>query len=430
MSISVFISHSTIPKDGVPINICAKPAHAEFLEALCSYLEKIDAPKVTITIDKKILPTKSWRPILFSELFKCQVGIALLNKQAIYYSDWVEKEVSILGGRANIKEQPLPFIIIPLDDVNIGDINKKWEAMALQEIQLLKKDDFDENDPKTFDILFEAIKNILQGIEDYEKPEQGNWLTDRLSHLLPQEIYQLKRIASELHLSYSDADNIVILKRRIAEYLYSKGPTSLCEIVKCSALPQNWNAHDILQILRTYWVDNQATQGILSCLATKDSHRIIAINGKEYLYTPETYVIHICNIADNPWPVITLNIGNSHSNVIEHIREKLVQEFKITLENEEEGFDVIKELNELISTSDSVRVFVTFLQTSGGNVLDIIADIHKIFPHIIIIICTGTQPETSQLPPEIPMLVPELTLEWEQDKFQEYKRGRSHIRNL
>ena len=112
MSIRVFISHSTIPKEGVHEDICAKPAHAEFLELLCARLRSETNPAIELIVDKDIPCGRYWREFLLKEMTECHAAIVLLNEQELDFSDWVETELTVFAYR-EFNEKKYFSLIIP-----------------------------------------------------------------------------------------------------------------------------------------------------------------------------------------------------------------------------------------------------------------------------------------------------------------------------
>ncbi len=439
MSIRVFISHSTIPKEGTAIENRAKPAHAILLQELRLYLEMQTHPKFDISLDEKIAGSKNWLKTTHTYIEKCQAAIILVNKQALGHSDWITTEVIILGHRA-ICNKNFRLIIVPFDNVSVEEIknNELWKPIALSTTQFVPRNGLNENNIKEKTSFFRDVFSILNGIEDYDEPIPSEWLFHLLCDLLPDDDDVLQQIAAKLDIIYDEYKKLYI-KRKISNYLYLNGPLALLELKNCTKLvKKDWNGALIRDVLCTYWVHASASIRMFSCCHPKKDCHIFAINGKQAGYTPRTYIRKIC--GDNePWPVIEVFVDHAaryqqdfQQSVTGQICKLLTEYkgFKSSVDVILKGKDLahlsdneklIQALNIVLEKTREIPVFVTFEQV-GGFILDhIINEIHDKFRHLNIIVCTGSKPEENlDLPGYIHMLTPQLDLDKEQKELKAF----------
>lgn len=435
MSIRVFISHSTWLKPELDEVLQKQiPCHLKLLEGLCSRLKDASNPDFDIVIDRDIPAGYHWREYLFEKMVECQAGIVLLNKQALFHSEWVNIEVSILGWRAITDKSNFRLIIVPFGGITEVDIaeNKLWGPIALNEIQVQKRGGLDENDPAAVNRLFDDIVKTLQELPDYDEPAPSGWLVDRLCNLLPSDINILKAIGKSLNYSLNGSSSLIAIRRQIAHYIYKKGPSSIFQLVRCTSLPIAWNGEHILEILSTYWVDISASIGILSSCQCKETPNIIALNGKEVGYTPKIYVRQVCGEI-NTWPVFMLD---SVHDLNSQIRDVLIEQFQSQLKRRPGLIDrgdieeIDQTLNSFMSSPNDPPIFITFMLGKSEDRDSLLNEIQKVFPFIKIIICTGTKPIKSPiLSAEIQMLMPEFDLDVEAREFKNYESAEKHLKH-
>ena len=437
MSIRVFISHSTIPKEGVSEDVCAKPDHAEFLDSLCSRLRNETNPAIELIVDKGIPCGRYWREFLFKEMAECHAAIVLLNEQALDCSDWVETEVTVFGYRAFNEKKYFRLILVPfggMTEVNIEG-KKAWRPILINELQVVPRGGLKELTPDAVEVLSQKIIESLRDLPNRSGDAPSGFLVTRLCGLLPKEEYVLHGIASKLGISYSGS--VFANQLRIAQFLYRHGPTALLDLEDCAELPPDWNVLHLRDILSTYWVDMKASIEILSCFHPEQDHHVFAINGKQAGYTPQTYVRQVCGQNDS-WPVIEVSLSHAERNqhdeqesVIGQIYNKFARmpRLKSALNPFLEGrrwddltiFEKISALKEVMKARRNKPVFVTFVRYGGGNVDDVINNIRLTFPLINIIVCTGTKPNANPvLSPGVQMLTPELDLDKEKIEFNDF----------
>ena len=437
MSIRVFISHSTIPKEGVHEDICAKPAHAEFLELLCARLRSETNPAIELIVDKDIPCGRYWREFLFKEMAECHAAIVLLNEQALDCSDWVETEVTVFGYRAFNEKKYFRLILVPFGGMTEKNIEgkKAWRPISINELQVVPRGGLKELTSEAVETLSQQIIASLRDLPNCSGDAPSGFLVTRLCGLLPKEEYVLRGIASKLGILYSGS--VSANKLRIAQFLYRHGPTALLDLEDCVELSPDWNALHVRDILSTYWVDMKASIEILSCFHSERDHHVFAINGKQAGYTPQTYVRQVCGQNDS-WPVIEVSLSHAERNqhdeqesVIGQIYNKfaIMPRLKSALNPFLEGrrwddltiLEKISALKEVMNARRNKPVFVTFVQGEGGNVDDDIKNIRQTFPLINIIVCTGTKPNANPvLSPGVQMLMPELDLDKERIEFNDF----------
>jgi hypothetical protein len=438
MSIRVFISHSTVPKEGVSEDICAKPAHAKFLESLCACLRNEKNPAIELIVDKYIPCGRYWREFLFKEMAECHAAIVLLNEQALDCSDWVETEVTVFGYRAFNEKKYFRLILVPFGGMTEKNIEgkKAWRPISINELQVVPRGGLKELTPDAVEMLSQQIIASLRDLPNCSGDAPSGFLVTRLCGLLPKEEYVLRGIASKLGISYSGS--VFSNKLRIAQSLYARGPMALLDLEDCADLPHDWNASShVRDILSTYWVDMKASIEILCCFQPDRDHHVFAINGKQAGYTPQTYVRQVCGQNDS-WPVIEVSLSHAErhqedeqESVIGQICNKFARmpRLKSALNPFLEGRrwtdlaiqEKISALKEVMNARRNKPVFVTFTQDGGGNVDDVINLIRLTFPLINIIICTGTKPNASPvLSPGVQMLMPELDLDKERIEFNDF----------
>jgi len=440
MSIRVFISHSTLPKEGVSEDICAKPAHAEFLELLCSRLRNETDPAIELIVDKNIPPGRHWREFLFKEMAECHAAIVLLNQQALDCSDWVDTEVTVFGYRALNDKENFRLILIPFDGMTEKNIEgkKAWRPISINELQVVSTGGLESLDDDAVETLCQKIIASLRALPECSGEEASGFLVRRLCGLLPPKDYVLRGIASKLGISYSGND--FANKLGIARFFYKKGPSVLLQLKNCTVLPVDWSASfvpGILDILSTYWVDMKASIEILSCFHPEQDHHVFAINCKEAGYTPQAYVRQVCGENDS-WPVIEVSLSHAERNQHdeqESVIGQICNDFyrisrlksagdKFLKRRRWDGMSIPEKIIVLKDVMERRRdkpVFVTFTQDGGGNVDDVVKNIRLTFPLINIIVCTGTKPNANPvLSPGVQMLMPELDLDKERIEFNDF----------
>ena len=437
MSIRVFISHSTIPKEGVHEDICAKPAHAEFLELLCARLRSETNPAIELIVDKDIPCGRYWREFLFKEMAECHAAIVLLNEQALDCSDWVETEVTVFGYRAFNEKKYFRLILVPFGGMTEKNIEgkKAWRPISINELQVVPRGGLKELTSEAVETLSQQIIASLRDLPNCSGDAPSGFLVTRLCGLLPKEEYVLRGIASKLGISYSGS--VFANKLRIAQFLYGHGPTALLDLEDCAELPPDWNVLHVRDILSTYWVDMKASIEILSCFHPERDHHVFALNGKQTGYTPKTYVRQVCGKND-PWPVIEVFLSHDakyqHDDQEDVIGQICTNFYRISrLKSAVDEFvknrfwvdlsipEKIIVLKDVMERRRDKPVFVTFTQDGGGNVDDVIKNIRLTFPLINIIVCTGTKPNANPvLSPGVQMLMPELDLDKERIEFNDF----------
>jgi hypothetical protein len=437
MSIRVFISHSTVPKKGIHEDICAKPAHAEFLELLCARLRSETNPAIELIVDKDIPCGRYWREFLFKEMAECHAAIVLLNEQALDCSDWVETEVTVFGYRAFNEKKYFRLILVPFGGMTEKNIEgkKAWRPISINELQVVPRGGLKELTSEAVETLSQQIIASLRDLQNCSGDAPSGFLVTRLCGLLPKEEYVLRGIASKLGISYSGS--VFANKLRIAQFLYGHGPTALLDLEDCAELPPDWNVLHVRDILSTYWVDMKASIEILSCFHPERDHHVFALNGKQTGYTPKTYVRQVCGKND-PWPVIEVFLSHDakyqHDDQEDVIGQICNNFYRISrLKSAVDEFlknsswvdlsipEKIIVLKDVMERRRDKPVFVTFTQDGGGNVDDVVKNIRLTFPLINIIVCTGTKPNANPvLSPGVQMLMPELDLDKERIEFHDF----------
>jgi hypothetical protein len=437
MSIRVFISHSTVPKKGIHEDICAKPAHAEFLELLCARLRSETNPAIELIVDKDIPCGRYWREFLFKEMAECHAAIVLLNEQALDCSDWVETEVTVFGYRAFNEKKYFRLILVPFGGMTEKNIEgkKAWRPISINELQVVPRGGLKELTSEAVETLSQQIIASLRDLQNCSGDAPSGFLVTRLCGLLPKEEYVLRGIASKLGISYSGS--VFANKLRIAQFLYGHGPTALLDLEDCAELPPDWNVLHVRDILSTYWVDMKASIEILSCFHPERDHHVFALNGKQTGYTPKTYVRQVCGKND-PWPVIEVFLSHDakyqHDDQEDVIGQICNNFYRISrLKSAVDEFlknsswvdlsipEKIIVLKDVMERRRDKPVFVTFTQDGGGNVDDVVKNIRLTFPLINIIVCTGTKPNANPvLSPGVQMLMPELDLDKERIEFNDF----------
>ncbi|MET0646663.1 MAG: toll/interleukin-1 receptor domain-containing protein [Pyrinomonadaceae bacterium] len=434
MGISVFISHSTWPKQGLDPRLQAQlPGQSAFRKRLCDRLAR--EPGITVVVDEQIPAGRSWREFLFDGIAECSAAVVLVNEQALKHSPWVETEVKVLCYRAHNEKEDFRLIVVPFGGVTGAHIagHASWEPVAIGEFQMLPRHGLDETDGAAVDALIEQIVDDLRGLPELvEGRSKSGWLVDRLCALLDIETHHLKEIGASLGADVAGVVSQAVLKRRVAHAIYSLGPQAIDKLHSnpyCRLDRETFE--EILDILSTNWIDMAASAGILPCRVKLGGRRVIAINGKEYGFTPWAYVRQVCGQLTN-WPVLTIE---PTLDVVEQIRTSLLRHppFRDRLARVVPNYDrapvdrVMKGINKILDLPDSAPVFVALLQEGGGKVDDLIADIARAFPSINVIVCTGTERGEAVLPPGVQMLTPEFPLADEAKALDEYCEVGTHI---
>ena len=424
MSIHVFVSHSTWPKPDLNPKLQSQvAAHAAFRQELCRQLK---THGIEVVVDEEIPVGRHWREFLFAGIAECRAAIILVNEQALYHSPWVDTEVKILGYRAFIEKKEFCLIVIPFGGVTGAQIAKHaaWEPVAIRELQLLPRHGLDLNDKEAVGKLFQQVVQILQQSKEaiWDDSTSG-WLVSRLSSLLEFEAYDLKEIGKHLGVDSTGVDNVNVLRRWVAHALYCLGPTAITylrENPHCNLTAVN--LRKIVDILSTYWVDMTASIGLMTCCQGATSRKIVAINGSLPRFTPQAYLSQVWHL----WTPGSIIVVDPTENVVEQIYETLLERFSEQLYMNFTNLkrvprqEIMDFFNARLSSVDALPMFVVFLQQGGGLVQDVTEEILGTFPHIHVIVCTGTEPGEAILPPSIYMLKPELCLCDEKEGVRRY----------
>ena len=324
MSISVFVSHSTWPrKDLDPHLLKHVPAHAAFRTLLCKRLA--EDTEINVLVDESIPVGRYWRDFLFDGIADCHAAIVLVNEQALLSSPWVDTEVKVLAYRAYHERHEFALILVPFGGVTADRIAKHppWEPVAVGELQMLPRHGLDIEDKEAVDEVINQILTILSQLRKYVQGDtKSGWLVDRLCALLDIDNSVLEKVGNSLRVDTKGITELV-LRRRIAHAIYREGPPAIRRLLEQPQTKLPYNAvREILDILGTYWVELEASMGLLFS-PKAGTRRAIAINGRELAYTPKTYVRQVCS-EQYPWPVL---IVDPTRDVIGQIRDTLVQDY-------------------------------------------------------------------------------------------------------
>lgn len=432
MSIRVFVSHSTWPKPDLGPKLQSQvAAHAEFRDELCRQL-KVNG--IEVVVDKDIPVGRHWREFLFDGIAECQAAIILVNEQALYHSPWVDTEVKILGYRAFTENKDFCLIVVPFGGVTGTQITEHaaWEPIAIRDLQMLPRQGLDVSDKEAVGKVFRQIVQVLEQLDEAISDNSvSGWLVSRLAALLEFEVDDLREIGKRLRADTADVHNASVLRRRVAHALYRSGPTAIADLTanpRCRLKAADLG--EIVNILRTYWIDMTASVGLLACCQGATSRKLVAINGRESRFTPQAYLSQVWHLLP-PGSIIEVEpTGDVVDQVYDTLFERLDKPLRIKFRNPENvpRQDIIAFFNARLSSAYALPVFVVFLQKGGGAVQDVTTDILETFPNIHVIVCTGTEPGMAILPPNVHMLKPEFFLGDEEDGVNEYMDALTHLR--
>lgn len=428
MAIKVFISHSTSPDPNKKIELRLLeqlPAHAEFRNELCA---RLAAEKdIECFVDDHTRTGDQWREVLFGEMDECNAAVILVNELALTCSDWVDTEAKILCWRAWVEKKNFRLIIVPFGGITPERIarHQPWAAIAPGEIQMVPRggNGLDIAQAGAVKAVLDDIVATLRSLPDDADPAASSWIVSVLGSFLANDPSELKRVARRL--GFPVQGNRQVSKREVAKLLYDLGPEAMQPFLELR--PSSMTRTDLeflLRVLKTNWIDPRSSAPVLAFCA-KGTRRVFALNAALHNFTPQAYVDQLLHSREF-WPVIPVDDTKAYDNVIEQIRVDLIDHFRATLvlslrRPEEAKPNIVDEhLNKLFDDriGRGKAVFVA-LSSAAADSHDLIAEIHRTYPSIRVIVCTAQQPPSMRLP-DIDTLEPEINLDVEAAAFSRF----------
>jgi hypothetical protein len=411
----VFVSHYT-----------EIPRHKEFLERMCTELEK---EGFEILVDKDGTTIKDPWPIkLLRDLGTCDAAVVLLNEQALTV-DNIYTESALLRWRywseKDFKLIPICFGKNTIKKLGIG----LWTQLEFSETEII-------NDLAESDVL----ESIKQKLSPLKKSSHRQSKTERREYELAKcfetaDEQYLKNALVEIGEHSGHKTTQFPIARRLAREVLIAGPGTFSHLLRNVAKGvESELLRFILEFISPSWVDLQ-TAGIISKVKHKKyPDRIFYLNGR-FADTGKMFIRQACHTDDLKleWSIIEV-MGKAGENALQgtlhEIRMELIEKVGDT-DIDSSDTDVEKVdafINETLSQTKDLYgpVFVLFLSplAEDGELIELV---RRTYPDLVIFILTGSAEITAQIKNSYtlkPLLDPNL----EERALNDYRKNTALLR--
>ncbi|HYI12980.1 MAG TPA: TIR domain-containing protein [Thermoanaerobaculia bacterium] len=391
MPVRIFISHSTTPRAGLdPQQAAEVEAQAQFRRDLYARLQQ--EADFDVYLDREVPAGEPWRERVKRELRECDAAVLLANRQALRDSEWVETEATILGFRAGTEPENFRLIVVPFGGVTRSDLESErlLRTVALTDLQLTG--DGTTLDVRNPDAVRRTFDQIVAGLRAVDDPcAREHWMVAAVSHLLPDDEVEVRDIARQLGCSLPRFGSKRVKRCILAKHVYEAGPRAL-EIF-FGLLWSSSQLGQLLELLRTYWIDPRAS-GSIARFATPDlAPAIFAINARRWDFTPAAYVDH--GLPPPPARrVFAVDGTDGVANVLEGLRQAFVDKYRSRFDRDfPRGTASPAEIDGWINrrlTSGLASHSPLFVTLSDADASDpqVIAAIQGKYPLLRVVLCT------------------------------------------
>lgn len=290
----IFISHSA---EEAKAHTDEEKEAREVLRTLVKVLSK----DFEVLLDSKDLRANDdWRRELHTWMGLCNGAVILLSEHAFTKSDWVLREATILGYR---REDEPDFVLIPvlLKSVTPARLRRKkvYNPLALDAIQAATGDSAGDiaakvlgglqklrgpgRKPTTLQKVEEVVATIL-----HDELEAGRVNPKQLFDTAAAELG--KRVSWKAGRSYS---------QQMARYLLGSGLEKSTKAL-VYLTPFFKHKEEVFRLLDNYltpfWVNPDAVPELARMKKLPAGQRAVCVNGAEYPFTSESYVLRACGI--------------------------------------------------------------------------------------------------------------------------------------
>lgn len=415
MQRKLFVSHSSKTEENLTL-----------LKSVCV---KLREKGFTVFVDKDgFYAGADWDLHINQWMAQCHAAVILFSKAALFDSDWIRKEASVLAWRDELQKD---FALIPvlLDELKPEQLEQGlFGVLKIRKRQCL----IGQRDAGA---LCKQIVTALAANSGFKTcraldPEEPSYdpLEPSIARLLHKatEAEDLEELAEELNLPLPtwppDPDRQHALA--FARHLVEKSDQSLNRfrdiLNELHETPRHrTQVEDLFRNLRSLWVDPTAARGIT---ASRITNRVVALNGlKVSDYTAARY-------GERAWPLKrgwNLVPINTNSRDFDAIAGDICSYFS--------GGRAISSSEQIERVNDQrfpvVVVLPPICLEEQGQPNRLLDRLRATFSNVIFLIDTG-QAQPEWLPKDVPLLTPAVDCAAERDQERFFDDTKRDIQNL
>ena len=424
----IFVSHSskTAPNLALLKSVCKGLAQISNATGSLKYC-------IVYDLDGTIVGGDDWYDSIDCWMLNANAAIILFSKAALFDSDWIKKEASILAWRSNLDPD---FVLIPilLDDLKPEELEKGlFGVLRIRHRQCISSTGDADAIVKQVETALSANASFLSA----DKCGLDNTSYDSLEGTIAVLISSSSRSRDALAAVITNLDLTTPswppeeYKRNaiaVAQFILEKPSESMDRLNQflnqINPRLSRETAEQLFIYVRGIWVDYQAAAGLPIAWQT---HKTIGLNG----HNVESYLVErYCERAwslDRSWQIVRIG---ENSNTTEQIMEDI--DFEIT---HSIGPDSERIKRRIGNAKHPFVIVIPVRVISNGSPRDIIKQLQKRYRGAVILVNVGVIDTDAEQPPgwlpnSIELLHPPLKKEDEETQFDYFRDIKNLLANL